>query len=236
MVNNRINPDDVPPRRNLPDEAEQWGRWMEDDQNLLKGAVISQGQSLQGLNRSTAASLANISDQLTAIADAQAELQAQQVILSEQQSELSDAQSDITDLLGRVVTTRVATGQSSNYPVTTTSTTRASANIPVPSGYNRAAVTATASSVAEVNAPSGNDFLQLVVRIAGQDGTPISAEGTGLYLGSEFPNVTTTHARVINNPSGTISVQGRIRSFGGTWPSSPANGTVITATATFYNE
>src|SRR5690606_34306475 len=75
---------DVPPRRNLPGEAEQWGRWMEDDQNLLKGAVISQGQSLQGLNRSTAASLASISDQLTAISGVLTTLSDQQTQLTNQ--------------------------------------------------------------------------------------------------------------------------------------------------------
>ena len=62
-----INPDDVFPRRNLPGEAESWGRTLEDRVIALEKGYISQGASIQGANRFTASSAASTSDQLTAL-------------------------------------------------------------------------------------------------------------------------------------------------------------------------
>lgn len=61
----RINPSNVFPRRNLPGEAEQWGRIMEDRTRELERNAVSVNQSLHGANRGTAAQLAAISEQLS---------------------------------------------------------------------------------------------------------------------------------------------------------------------------
>ncbi len=59
-----MNPGDVFPRRNLPGEAEEWGRKVEDRIRGLE--VLSQGQqtNLQSENRSSASSLQELSRQI----------------------------------------------------------------------------------------------------------------------------------------------------------------------------
>lgn len=59
-----IDPTDIPPHRNLPGEAEQWGRVKDETDLKLIRAVNQLDQSQKASNRSTAATLANISRQL----------------------------------------------------------------------------------------------------------------------------------------------------------------------------
>lgn len=55
-----INPDDVFPRRNLPADAEQWGRNVEDRIRDLEGAVVQLSQMVSGLSRDIKAVTGNI--------------------------------------------------------------------------------------------------------------------------------------------------------------------------------
>lgn len=64
-----INPNDVPPRRNLPDDAEPWGRSMEDRIIALEKGYWSLFGSVQGANRFTASSGATMGSQISSIAD-----------------------------------------------------------------------------------------------------------------------------------------------------------------------
>lgn len=54
---------------NLPGESVQWGRQMQRDQVELKKAYLATQQSIDGMNRNTAAQLAGIADQLTDISE-----------------------------------------------------------------------------------------------------------------------------------------------------------------------
>ena len=58
---------DVFPRRNLPGEAEQWGRAHDERVIALERENVTLRQSLNALNRSTAATLSNLARQLNAM-------------------------------------------------------------------------------------------------------------------------------------------------------------------------
>jgi len=59
-----MNPNDVFPRRNLPDLAEPWGREVEKRIRGVENAAVTTKQSAAGLNRTTAASLEDLARQL----------------------------------------------------------------------------------------------------------------------------------------------------------------------------
>ena len=63
----RINPDDVFPARNLPGEAEKWGRSIEDEVKKLREQQEITNQLLSGQNRNSAAALSLLSDQLSKV-------------------------------------------------------------------------------------------------------------------------------------------------------------------------
>lgn len=69
---------DVFPRRNLPDEAEQWGRTAEDRITNLDGSIVQLQQGLQSQNRNTASSLEVLAGQIRAVEAAQEEIRAAQ--------------------------------------------------------------------------------------------------------------------------------------------------------------
>lgn len=82
--------DDVYPRRNLPGTAEDWGRALETDVAGTKKALEIVGQNIGAQNRATAASLQELSRQLTAISQAQTGIEATQAsILATQASILA---------------------------------------------------------------------------------------------------------------------------------------------------
>lgn len=79
---------DVFPRRNLPGDAEQWGRAHDDRVLSLEASLEGVSQSLQAQNRNTASSLSVIADQVQKIADQQTLLIAQQTELANQQASI----------------------------------------------------------------------------------------------------------------------------------------------------
>lgn len=80
---------DVFPRRNLPGEAEQWGRDVEGRIQSADAALESIQQSLQGQNRNTASSLSVLAEQIRAIREAQDEIIAQALYSNEESSSVS---------------------------------------------------------------------------------------------------------------------------------------------------
>lgn len=59
-----MNPQDAFPPSNLPPESQEWRRAIEDKAYELTNSVVGNGESVQGLNRTSASSLANLSEQL----------------------------------------------------------------------------------------------------------------------------------------------------------------------------
>lgn len=64
-----IDPTDVLPVNNLPAPSAPWGRAMEKRLRALEKAVVFGDQDIQGQNRTTAAQLASISEQLNRLAE-----------------------------------------------------------------------------------------------------------------------------------------------------------------------
>lgn len=82
---------DVFPSRNaLPGASANWGRAVEDRVTDNERSLTILDQSVQGLNRSTAASLSDLAGQLTALGVAQSELNAQQAQLAAQQTQITN--------------------------------------------------------------------------------------------------------------------------------------------------
>lgn len=69
---------DVFPRRNLPGDADNWGRTAEDRITGLDGSIVQLRQGLQSQNRNTASSLEVLAGQIKAVEDAQVEIRAAQ--------------------------------------------------------------------------------------------------------------------------------------------------------------
>ena len=64
-----INPDDVYPAINLPDDATPWARAMQDDMIALKKGYLAQDGSIAGVNRYTASAMANMAAQINALVE-----------------------------------------------------------------------------------------------------------------------------------------------------------------------
>lgn len=60
-----MNPNDVFPRRNLPGDADVWGREVEERIRATEYAAVTQKQAISGTNRTSASSLQELSRQLT---------------------------------------------------------------------------------------------------------------------------------------------------------------------------
>lgn len=71
-----INPDNVFPRRNqVDDEAEKWGRTVEDRIVALEKAALGSRASANGLNRNIAGTSANLADQIIQLQEQQVRIQ-----------------------------------------------------------------------------------------------------------------------------------------------------------------
>lgn len=79
---------DVFPRRNLPNEAEQWGRTLETAVTGLDTSVEIVGQQVQSLNRNTASSLSVLANQVTAVQEAQAAIEVTQAQIIAAQADI----------------------------------------------------------------------------------------------------------------------------------------------------
>lgn len=116
---------DVFPRRNLPNEAEPWGRAHDDRVMSLETQMEGLTQSLQGQNRNSASSLAVIAAQVQKIADQQQILIDQQATLAAQQAQLTSQQTSLTNTVNFLASQTVADskGTLSQFSGTTNSLT-----------------------------------------------------------------------------------------------------------------
>lgn len=107
---------DIYPRRNLPGDADVWGRTVEVRQDSTEMSVEMLQQSVQGQNRNTASSLQVLAGQIKAVQDAQAA-----IIVT--QAQIQAAQADIVATTNFLSTQTVASSKStlSQYTGTTSS-------------------------------------------------------------------------------------------------------------------
>lgn len=87
--------DDVFPRRNLPDLAENWGREVEKRIGEVDSQIVSLRQFTQSQNRSNASSLEVLAEQIRAVEQAQEEIRVAQVDIVAAQADIVAAQNSI---------------------------------------------------------------------------------------------------------------------------------------------
>ncbi|QDK01317.1 hypothetical protein SEA_WATERT_46 [Microbacterium phage WaterT] len=87
--------DDVFPRRNLPDLAENWGRDVEKRIVATDAEVASLKQFTQAQNRSNASSLEVLAGQIQAVEEAQEEIRVAQAAIVAAQADITSTQNSI---------------------------------------------------------------------------------------------------------------------------------------------
>lgn len=134
-----------PPRRNLPGDAEKWGRYTDD---ALRQAQVD----IEALRRDLTSGLRSVTSSMNRIAAQQATLVEQQATLVEQQARLSEQQDQIIQLVDNMILVRRVGGSDENAgAVGTNERVLIPFTFTVPSGYTKA------STYASVNARFNND-------------------------------------------------------------------------------
>jgi len=208
----RINPNDVFPARNLPGEAEKWGRSIEEEVKKLREQQEITNQLLLGQNRGSASSLANLGDQLTTALGTQDQINA---LLSDQ------------------VTAATGYASKTNFSQTSASwVTVETSTITVPAGYSKAYVIASAS----IN--MFNDSSSIWSVFPGRlviEGTTFVGGRSNTAGGTTYSTATmsTSATRIVSGiTSPTLSVS--LSVFGGSvWVANPTNSLEISALAIF---
>ena len=97
---------DIPPRRNLPDAAEPWGRFIESERTELWKAVSASDQARGNSNRSFNGALGVLQNQLNSLAAQQEQLLNQQEQLLNQQEHLLNQQEFLLNQQVSLVSTK----------------------------------------------------------------------------------------------------------------------------------
>ena len=201
----RINPDDVFPARNLPGEAEKWGRSVEEEVKKLREQQEITNQLLAGSNRFTASTSANLSDQI----------------------------GDINAILGRLVTTLpISVSTTGSFGVTTSYAVKNTVSVTVPAGYTKALVSVM-GWIAAVNNSAAEDAFYAVLRLDGVYGeSSYLSVGTSTTAAAAV-GLSDALTGLSAGDSITVEVSGKTSV--GTWSSSASNKASIQGFALFYN-
>jgi hypothetical protein len=190
--------DDVFPRRNLPGEAEVWGRDIEvaTKDNARGVAIVS--QELAGLNRSTASSLESLARQLDLIA--------------EQQAGIAAAQATAATALAAVPIASLNTASASGFTPTTSWQTIATTSVSFPADKSTASAQAV-STVSIIWDTSGSGYPILATRtlISGAAGVKMGV--AGLITSAETTTgrqAGTSQAGRIYSGSGSVTAETQV--------------------------
>lgn len=111
-----LNPADVYPRRNLPGDADAWGRVIEDEVRDLKRAFLGQKSNVQSDNRATASTFQELARQVVKIEDALEAVQAGlRAIPKPAQAIDASANFGLTAGWNTVVTTSLTVPEGANF-------------------------------------------------------------------------------------------------------------------------
>jgi len=201
----RINPDDVFPARNLPGEAEKWGRSIEEEVKKLREQQEITNQLLSGQNRGSASSLSNLSDQI----------------------------GDINAILGRLVTVLpLSVATLGSFGVTTSYAVKNTASVTVPEGYTRALISVV-GWISAYNNTANSEYLYAVMSTDAGYGE--SSYATNGASGSESVTVGLSTTLSGLTVGGIISTYISAKSGIGTWDAIGSNKASIQGFALFYN-
>ena len=202
----RINPDDVFPARNLPGEAEKWGRSVEEEVKKLREQQEITNQLLSGQNRGSASSLANIGDQI----------------------------GDINAILGRLITTTPISGATlGTFGVSAIPTYSdvASTAILTPVGYTKSLVSFSGFASAK-NTSGALGYLYVACAV---NAVKLADSFTTAEIG-KWSTVGAAAAKVITGLSGGDSIAVSVQASASVaWSLEAANRAFVQGFALFYN-
>lgn len=135
-------------RRNLPPEAEQWGRDVDKQLSTLSQTVRSNSLDTDNALKGVTATLGAVSKQIEALQSVTEQLVVVTDTLATQQSQLQTAFNQIEALALNQVTGATATASTPQAEDIVAGKTYAVASVTVPSGYTRAVVSAVTTLTA----------------------------------------------------------------------------------------
>lgn len=201
-----VDATDVFPRRNLPGDADKWGRAHDERVVAVETAVQITGQEVQSLNRNTASSLAIQASQIKAVQAAQAAIEINQAEIRAAQADIVAAQSSIIATTNFLSTQTIADAKSSadgytgsnsgtawrafdsTYDCTVTATTGSAGKLLISASANLTAGGLSALIGIEIVGVTGPDFPGPYSTYV----TDASAGVTRVVVGTVSPNTTYT--------------------------------------------
>lgn len=232
------------PTRNLPPQAEPWGRAVDNQLATISRTNDKQAQDTGNALSAINGTLTRLGEQVSeirTIADAlvvqqatleaqQAQLQTQQTTLSNQQAQLAQTVSELQTVVNGMISPATQQNATGGFTITGTSTATNVLSFDVPSGYTRALVVAMAGvTVHNTAAIGGYVYSRLSI-----DGT-LSGEAFTGVVDNQFSQVSVQSSRLFSvTPGGSFEVANLARnnSTAGNW-SDPANGARLVAQVLF---
>jgi len=207
-----IDPTDIPPSSNLPGPSVAWGRNRDAHILDLEKKVISLEQAQAGANRDRAASLANLSEQIT----------------------------DITTILESLVTALpIASGNLSDCSTLASpfSKTVVSKSLTVPTGYTKVLVSVAGNAAAK-NTTAVSDYLNAFCTIQGHVVAGTTRRSAAIPAGSfgELQGLYSTYVvPALLTAGDLVTVTIELRSDLAAWSATPGPGAFLNGFALFYN-
>ena len=208
----------VVPKRNLSPEAEPWGRSVDDAITQLQRDVVKNAQDNSNAFAGIASSMQALSKQ---IAD-----------INTQQATIAAQQATILSLLGKTVRAGQNGLTTTGFTVNPTLSAVSSCTIPIPSGFNSAAVFCSAHASIYNSQSSAYDYLYVGAQINGIGPALIEAEIDAQKIVSSGGSA----SRILSGLSGgSITISSMVKT--GTYTFGPVGGTIATVDgiAIFYN-
>lgn len=206
-----MNPYDVFPRRDLPFEAEPWGREVEERVIGLENAVLSSDQSITGENRTSAASLG---------------------VLARQLSTLSVVVEDVQELFNALPKAFQRTNRSDGFSLSSGWNSVVSVSFTAPrSGTATVSANATGMQVRAI----GAEAYRVTARLS-LNGTlsPVIPGAPSVVDDTLRSNYMLSHGWTVPVSEGqTLTVTLQLTPDSGTWSANSDNYAVISAFATF---
>lgn len=220
------------PRRNLPGDSEHWGRVVENRINGAEAEFLQINQGAQADNRSTAASLALLSDQASELGGVISGVQAAQNDLSGAIQDLNNTVLDVQAVQNATPIIQSFFSRTTTFPVTTTWTTRASLAVPnMPGKTCRALVQWNFQGISEPG-PTGVYAQTRATYTGGPPTSGIRWVGWDEDFDAFITRQSGTSSDVVTTSNAfTISIQARTTS--GTFPNSSQNAIQISVFALY---
>lgn len=194
------------PKRNLPPDAEQWGRSVDARIERIEKVAERAQQDTDNAQSSINSTVNKLSEQVKAIDTLTQTLAAQQATLASQQSQLTAQVAQIQSVVNSQV--YPASGHSDRYVYNLYPGANAeilAVNIAVPAGYSRALVFGTVS-LSVGNTSGGLEAVYAGVSI---EGTSLGYSSVTMVENTHLTQVTQSGSLLVSSLGSVINISGR---------------------------